>query len=151
MSAIRRQPRPAARILLVDAADRVLLFRFTPGDRPPLWCTPGGAVDPGETYAQAARRELWEEVGLDLDCGPEVAQRTADFRTFEGVEVTADERYFRVDVDVCEVRASALTELEQRVMSGWRWFSRADLAVHDEVVYPADLAELLDATEPHPC
>ena len=151
MSAIRRQPRPAARILLVDAAGRVLLFRFTPGDRPPLWCTPGGAVDPGETYAQAARRELWEEVGLDLDCGPEVAQRTADFRTFEGVEVTADERYFRVDVDVCEVRASALTELEQRVMSGWRWFSRADLAVHDEVVYPADLAELLDATEPHPC
>ena len=151
MRVLARQPRPAARILLVDAAGRVLLFRFTPGDRPPLWCTPGGAVDPGESYAQAARRELWEEVGLDLDCGREVAQREASFRTFEGIEVTADERYFRVDVEACEVRSSALTELEQRVMSGWRWFSRADLAAHDEVVYPADLAKLLDASEPHPC
>lgn len=143
-----RAPRPAARILLVDAADRALLFRFTPGDRPPLWCTPGGAVDPGESYAQAARRELWEEVGLDVDCGPEVAQRTIDFLTFEGIEVTADERYFRVDVDACEVRPAGLTAMEQRVLDRSRWFTRAEIAEWDEVIYPADLTDLLDATEP---
>lgn len=68
-------PRPAARILLLDEADRVLLFRFDPSDRPPFWCTPGGAVDPGESYEQAARRELREETWLDLDCGPQVLQR----------------------------------------------------------------------------
>jgi len=49
-----RVARPAARILLLDAAGRVLLFRFDPDDRPPFWCTPGGAVDPGESYAQAS-------------------------------------------------------------------------------------------------
>ena len=64
-----RKPRPASRILLTDPAGRVLLFRFTPDDRPPFWCTPGGALDPGESYEQAARRELREETGLDLDCG----------------------------------------------------------------------------------
>lgn len=143
-----RAPRPAARILLVDGAGRTLLFRFTPGDRPPLWCTPGGAVDPGESYAQAARRELWEEVGLDLDCGPEVAQRTVDFLTFEGVEVTADERYFRVDIDACEVRSAALTAMEQRVLDRPHWFTRAEIADWDEVIYPADLIEILDTTEP---
>lgn len=143
-----RRPRPAARILLVDGQGRVLLFRFTPDDRPPLWCTPGGAVDPGESYAAAARRELWEEVGLDLDCGPEIARRTVDFLTFEGVEVTADERYFRLDVDSCEVAAADLTPMEKRVLNGWRWFTRDELATHDEAIYPADLAELLDATEP---
>ena len=143
-----RAARPAARILLVDAAARVLLFRFAPDDRPPLWCTPGGAVDPGESFAAAARRELWEEVGLDLDCGPEVAQRTVDFRTFEGVEVTADERYFRVDVASCDVAAGALTALERRVLVGHRWFSRNEIAGHDETIYPNDLVELLDATEP---
>ncbi len=143
-----RVPRPAARILLTDAAGHVLLMRFTPGDRPPLWCTPGGAVDPGESYAQAARRELWEEVGLDLDCGPEVARRVVDFLTFEGVEVTADERYFRVRVDSCEVRAGALTPLEQRVLAGWRWFAPAELADWPEAIFPEDLAELLVATEP---
>ena len=143
-----RVPRPAARILLVDGPGRVLLMRFAPPDRPPLWCTPGGAVDPGESYEAAARRELWEEVGLDCDCGRQVAQRTVDFLTFEGVEVTADERYFRVDVDGHDVAHGGLTELEQRVMTGWRWFTRDEIATHDEVIYPADLLDLLDATEP---
>ncbi|KQM67471.1 DNA mismatch repair protein MutT [Sphingomonas sp. Leaf17] len=144
-----RVARPAARILLVDAQNRVLMFRFTPDDRPPLWCTPGGAVDPGETYPQAARRELWEEVGLDVDCGPEVARRVVDFRTFEGTEVCADERYFRVDIDACDVRPGGLTAQEQALLVGHRWFTRDEIAQHDEALYPADLVDLLDATESH--
>ena len=144
-----RQPRPAARILLVDGQGRALLFRFTPYDgRPAFWCTPGGKVDAGETYEQAARRELLEEVGLDRDCGPQVARRTVDFLTIEGVEVTADERYFRVDVDAIEVTSAGHTELEQRVMQSWRWFTAAELAELDEPVYPEDIATLLQQTEP---
>jgi 8-oxo-dGTP diphosphatase len=142
-----RTPRPAARILLVDAQDRALLFRFTPTDRPPLWCTPGG-IALARIDRAAARRELWEEVGLDIDCGPEVARRVVDFRTFEGTEVTADERYFRVDVDSCDVAAGGLTAQEELLLVGHRWFSRSDIAGHDEVIYPADLVDLLDATEP---
>ena len=143
-----RQPRPAARILLVDGERRVLLFRFTPYDgRPAFWCTPGGALDPGESYEAAARRELREEVGLDRDCGPQVAQRTVAFLTIEGVEVEADERYFRVDVDACDVTSAGHTELEQRVMRSWRWFSPADLAALTEPYFPEDLPDLLARTE----
>lgn len=144
-----RAARPAARILLVDAAGRTLLFRFTPADgRAPFWCTPGGALDPGETYPAAARRELFEEVGIDRDCGPEIARRTVDFLTIERVEVTADERWFRVDVDHCEVNPAGHTALERRVMQTWRWFTPADLAAETETIYPADILALLAATEP---
>ncbi len=143
-----RTPRPAARILLVDGAGCVLLFRFTPGDgRAPFWCTPGGALDPGETHPQAARRELREEVGIDRDCGAEIAQRTVDFLTIERVEVTADERWFRVDIDGCDVDPAGHTALERRVMQTWRWFTRADLATEPDPIYPADILELLAATE----
>jgi len=142
-----RTERPAARILLVDGAGRVLLFRFDPGDRPPFWCTPGGAVDPGESYAEAARRELREETGIEMDCGPEVAQRHVEFITIEGVPVTADERYFRVHTDASEIDTAGHTALEQRVMQSWRWFTRDEIAAHPEMIFPEDLLSLLATTE----
>ena len=143
-----RTARPAARVLLVDGRGRVLLFRFDVPGRPPFWVTPGGALDPGETYADAARRELREETGIDADPGPEVARRLVAFVTVEGVPVDADERYFRVDVGADAISTGGHTELERRVMTRWRWFSAAEIAGHNEAIYPVDLADLLAATAP---
>lgn len=145
---IARAARPAARILLVNRAGHVLLFRFTPGDdRAPFWCTPGGALDPGESYAAAARRELFEETGIRADPGPEVAQRRVNFLTIERVEVTADERWFRVDVDAGDIDPAGHTELERRVMTQWRWFRRDEIADWPEPIYPDDLLTMLEATD----
>lgn len=142
-----RAKRPAARILLVDGDGRVLLFRFDPDDRPPFWCTPGGALDPGESYAEAARRELLEETGIDADPGPEVARRQVAFTTIEGVEVDADERYFLVRVQEAAIDTARHTALEQRVMTRWRWFTPQELAAHDEPYFPEDLADILAQAE----
>jgi 8-oxo-dGTP pyrophosphatase MutT (NUDIX family) len=67
--------RQAARALLVDPDDRVLLvrFEFPAGTR---WALPGGGLEPGETPEDALRRELEEEVGLhDPDIGPHIWTR----------------------------------------------------------------------------
>ena len=143
-----RTPRPASRILLVDGQGRALLFRFTVAGRAPFWVTPGGALDPGEGYEAAARRELREETGLDLDPGPQIARRVVDFTSVEGVPVTADERYFRVDVGEHEVDPALHTDLERRVMTAWRWFARDEIAAWPEAIYPTDLPDLLQRTEP---
>lgn len=139
-----RTPRPAARILLIDGDGRVLMFRFTPEDgRGPFWCTPGGALDPGETYEQAARRELYEETGIIADPGPQVLRREVEFLTLERVEVTADERYFLVRTEVRDIDSAGHTELEQRVMQHWRWLTRAEIAALDEPYFPQDLTQIL--------
>jgi len=139
--------RPSARILLLDGEGRILLFRFDAPDRPPFWATPGGALDPGEAFAACARRELLEETGLDMDCGPEVARRLVEFVDLEGVLVVADERYFLVRTLAAEISTVGHTDLERRVMRGWRWFSRAELACHDEPVFPDNLLDMLERIE----
>ena len=55
---------PAVSIVVFDATDRVLLVRHVEGD---VWTTPGGMVEPRETPADAAVREMWEETGLIVE------------------------------------------------------------------------------------
>jgi 8-oxo-dGTP pyrophosphatase MutT (NUDIX family) len=52
---------PAVAVMVVDADRRLLLVRDAGTG---LWATPGGAVDPDESPADAAVREMWEETGL---------------------------------------------------------------------------------------
>lgn len=139
-----RVDRPSARILLLDGEGRILLFRFDAPDRAPFWATPGGALDPGETFEACARRELREETGLDLDCGAEVGRRLAEFVDLHGVPVLADERYFLVRTNSGEIATDGHTDLERQVMRGWRWFMPAELADHDEPIFPSDLRAMLE-------
>ena len=52
---------PSVSIALRDPEGRVLLARHAEGD---VWLLPGGAIEPAETPADAAVREMFEETGL---------------------------------------------------------------------------------------
>lgn len=55
---------PTVSLALQDEARRLLLVRHHEGND---WTTPGGMVEPGESPADAAVREMWEETGLAVE------------------------------------------------------------------------------------
>lgn len=60
---------------IIRRAGRILICQRRPDHAHPLkWEFPGGKLEPGETPAEALRRELREELALDADIGPEIAR-----------------------------------------------------------------------------
>ncbi len=137
--------RPAARILLLDRDDRILLFRFDPTIGHPSGARLAAPSIPARIMRRRRRRELFEETGIEADSGAEVARRLIEFVTLEGVPVKADERYFLVRTDAAEIASHGHTELERRVMRSWRWFDRSEIAGWPEKIWPEDLIEMLES------
>jgi 8-oxo-dGTP diphosphatase len=53
-------------VVITDQQDRILIMRRGHAPFRGAWCLPGGKVDPGETVAQAAIREVQEELGVGV-------------------------------------------------------------------------------------
>ena len=135
--------RRAARIIVLDPEGRALMFRFDVPGRAPFWVTAGGECDPGESFADAARRELLEETGITADPGPQIARMTPEFVTVEGEPVQADERFFLLRVSEARIDTAGHTALEQKLMTQHRWFTLDELESWHEAVYPVNLADMI--------
>jgi ADP-ribose pyrophosphatase YjhB (NUDIX family) len=74
MSPLPHDEKPApvecAGAVVRDEAGRLLLVRRGHAPAKGLWSLPGGRIEPGETAAAAAAREVREETGLHVDVGP---------------------------------------------------------------------------------
>jgi 8-oxo-dGTP pyrophosphatase MutT (NUDIX family) len=141
--------RVAARVLLLDRHERLLLFQgidpHEPG-LPPFWFTAGGGVEPGEEQVDAAVREVREETGIAVAperlVGP-VWLRRARF-TFESVRYLGEEWFFlaRPSGPVA-VDTAGFNDVELRSVRCHRWWTTAELRATGDTVYPRQLAELL--------
>lgn len=92
---------PAVAAMVFDEDGRVLLARHATGD---LWGAPGGAIDPDEPPQDAVVREVWEELGIDVE-------PVRCLGTFGGPD-------FRVTYANGDVVSYVITAYECRVVGG---------------------------------
>ena len=143
--------RRAARVILLDDDDRVLLIRGHDVDQPERswWFTVGGGIDPGEDARSAAVREVREETGLVLEAaelvGP-VFTRSAVFDFF-AESCRQDEEIFLARVVVRDddtvLSRDGWTDLELDVLDELRWWELDALRRVTEEVFPQGLADLV--------
>ncbi|WP_158934110.1 NUDIX hydrolase [Burkholderia sp. S171] len=142
--------RPSARLLITTPKPRVLLFRFVhrtgalAGKE--YWATPGGGMEQGETFADAAKRELREETGIrEARVSKPIGRREVPLQLPDGERVLAVEQYFVVHTDRESISRDGWTAQEMEVMADHQWWSREELSVTTETIYPEGLIEMLDA------
>jgi ADP-ribose pyrophosphatase YjhB (NUDIX family) len=137
--------RRAGRVIVLDPDGRVLLLRYD--DEPPdgrHWATPGGGLNPGESYAAAASRELAEETGWrDVPLLGEIHRQVRTMqhgrrtvRQHERLFLARTDRACRELGDVAEMHASD-------GIAAWRWWTLAELDATAELIWPAGLAGLI--------
>jgi 8-oxo-dGTP pyrophosphatase MutT (NUDIX family) len=123
--------RPAVRAVVTDPEHRVLLVHFDfPWDATlpmGLWACPGGGIDPGESAAGGLRRELLEELGLEIDDpGTAVWHREQLFpmARWDGQHDT----FYWLEVDAFEPRPHLSAEqLRDEHVDAIRWWTYAEV------------------------
>ncbi|MFI7396215.1 NUDIX hydrolase [Streptomyces tendae] len=131
--------REAARAVILDADQRVLLLRYEENDG--FWATPGGSLEPGEDYPTAALRELGEELGAkDVILSGEIAERRQE-HPVGGRRVRQIEKYFLVRASSDAFDAARATQMDNIRAS--RWWSLDELRSTTETVYPLGLADVV--------
>jgi 8-oxo-dGTP pyrophosphatase MutT (NUDIX family) len=142
--------REAVRLVVRDSLDRILLFHtheITIPEYGLWWELPGGGIEPGETYREAARRELHEEAGLtveDAQMGEPTWTRDGSFR-HRGVRHLQHEVVVQVrlpgpgpDIDV-----SGRLDYEHEDYFAFRWWPIAEVTASTARFYPGHLPRLL--------
>lgn len=142
--------RSAARVVLLDAAGRVLLLRGHDVDLPERswWFTVGGGIDPGETARAAALREMREETGIELadaDLAGPIGRRSAVL-DFAREHCRQHEVFFLARLDrVATLAQDGWTALERQVVDEVAWLTVADLRAAEVEVFPRELPDLVES------
>lgn len=144
--------RKSARLLVINPAGEVMLFKYLTRLVTPrlhangvlhFWATPGGGVDDGETFEEAAARELFEETGWRAPIRPDAVHSREFKMQFESEWVWAVERYFVVPAPEESLNTSGFTALERETLTEHAWWSAAALRSTAETVFPEELADVI--------
>ena len=135
--------RRTARVMLFDEGGAVLLIRFVamrPDGEFVFWALPGGEIEDGETEAEAAVRELREELGIEVSVeGP--VYRDANQFWHQGEMQDNVDFLFRARCGRGDPCLTGVTAEEIAMMREMRWWTVGEIEGSQERIFPAELAD----------
>lgn len=147
-----KRERKGSRIVLLKPDLTFLMLHFAYA-RGPLagtdyWGLPGGGHEAGETPAEAAVRELFEETGLRVGgVGELFAESSYDFRLASGEDVIQHDYYYVVRIGSgVTLSRDALTPEETSTLVGEHWWRLDELSGTTQRIQPDDLFRVLEAS-----
>ena len=123
-------------VLIENDKGQVLLQRRSDTGE---WCVPGGALDVGETYVQAATREVWEEVGITVRHLRLFGLYSGDDRM---ITYPNQDRVYSLSVIFTTDSYTGTISDEDSEVLEHRFFSREDIPVNQ--LFPPDARPILD-------
>lgn len=131
--------RRASRLILLDSNGRILLLRHAGVDGGAFWAPPGGGLEEGETFEEAARREAFEELGVTHPILKRLWECVSDFIYIDH-PVTQHECFFLVEGEPPNVTPETRKAHAQEGILEMRWWTKEEIDLADEPVFPKGLA-----------
>ena len=107
-----------------------------------FWATPGGGVEPGESDLAAARRELMEELALDVPLDGPVHTVANEFE-HNGVVVANVDVFFLGRCDRDAPRLVPTAKEERDAMQQVKWWAVEEISSAADAIFPEDLDSMV--------
>lgn len=142
------QIRKSARAILLNKQNQIFLFRYTFdffAEKEAIWITPGGGLKEEESFEEALKRELFEELGIRLsEPAPFVFFRTPFYELKNGETVRSEERFYLVDCDDMSFSYNGWSESEMKRMTAGKWWSAEEIKKSEETFFSEDVIEIIE-------
>ncbi len=129
--------RRASRLILLDGQRRILLLRHAGVNGQSFWAPPGGGLENGETFEEAAIREASEELGLTHPSLTRLWERVTDFIYLDHA-VTQHEWFFLVEKSYHPSTDPLQGHAKEGILE-MRWWTMDEIASAEEPIFPEDL------------
>jgi len=140
--------RKSSRAIVLNRQDQIFLFRYSFdffAEKESVWITPGGALEEGESFEEALKREVCEELGIELTGqAPFVFYRNPLYELMSGETVRSEERFYFVYCDDESFSYDGWSESETKRMTAGKWWSAEEIRQSEEKFFSADVVGILE-------
>ena len=140
--------RKSSRAIVLNRRNEIFLFQYRfdyLADSELIWITPGGSLEEDESFEEALQREMFEELGVQLNnsCS-EIYYRNPLYTLHSGETVQSIEKFFLVYLENEQFTYSNWTESEKKRMLKGKWWSLEEIQKSDDTFFTKDIIRIMN-------